>query len=73
MSSVSCVHIECVQRGKYSVKLVKTLTNDLGEMTETGLCAYLMTRLGLTPEQAEQQVSPIKIGDKLTLPFQGAL
>jgi len=41
MARVTDVHIERIADDKYSVKLANSYTNDLGEMTQMQLFAYL--------------------------------
>jgi hypothetical protein len=72
MSSVIDVYIARIADDRYSVKLIDRFTNDLGEMTQTKLLAYLSVRslLDVTPGQV---IKDLKVGDQTTVHFQRAL
>jgi hypothetical protein len=72
MGSMTDVHIERIAVDKYIVKLVDGFTNDLGEMTQTELFAYLNVRplLDATPQQV---VDTLRVGGKVIVHFQRLL
>jgi len=72
MARVTDVHIERIADDKYSVKLVNSSTNDLGEMTQMQLFAYLKAR-PLLDVTAEEVIDNLKVGDQITVQFQGVL
>lgn len=72
MARVVDVHIKRIADEKYSVNVVNSSTNDLGEMTQMQLFAYLKVRplMDVTPEEV---IDDLKVGDKITVHFQGVL
>lgn len=66
------VKIKKISDDRYTVKLIDAFVNDLGEMSETELDAFLTVR-GLVDRAPEEVVDFINVGDEVTVQIERTL